>query len=154
QYPGFHLRQSTEVTGLIEQDGRVTGVRAKTKDGELEISADLVLGCDGRHSIVREAAKLKVEELGAPIDVLWFRLSRPQSDPPETMARLGPGRFLVMLDRDDYWQCAFVIHKGGDAELRAKGLENFRQEVEKLAPFTGGRMQEIKDWDQVKLLTV
>lgn len=154
QYPGFSLRMETEVTGLIEQDGRITGVRAKTPQGEIEISPDLVLGCDGRHSIVREAAKLKVIELGAPIDVLWFRLSRPKSDPEETMARLGPGRFLVMLNRDDYWQCAFVIHKGGDAELRAKGLENFRQEVEKLAPFTRGRMQEIKDWEQVKLLTV
>lgn len=154
QYPGFSLRMETEATGLIEQDGRIKGVRAKTPQGEVEISADLVLGCDGRHSIVREAAKLKVIELGAPIDVLWFRLSRPKSDPEETMARLGPGRFLVMLNRDDYWQCAFVIHKGGDAELRAKGLENFRQEVEKLAPFARGRMQEIKDWEQVKLLTV
>jgi 2-polyprenyl-6-methoxyphenol hydroxylase-like FAD-dependent oxidoreductase len=154
QYPGFSLRMETEVTGLIEQDGRITGVRAKTPQGEIEIAADLVLGCDGRHSIVREAAKLKVIELGAPIDVLWFRLSRPKSDPFETMARLGPGRFLVMLNRDDYWQCAFVIHKGGDAELRAKGLENFRQEVEKLAPFARGRMREIKDWEQVKLLTV
>jgi 2-polyprenyl-6-methoxyphenol hydroxylase-like FAD-dependent oxidoreductase len=154
QYPGFALRMETEVTGLIEQDGRITGVRAKTLQGEIEIAADLVLGCDGRHSIVREAAKLKVIELGAPIDVLWFRLSRPKSDPFETMARLGPGRFLVMLNRDDYWQCAFVIHKGGDAELRAKGLENFRLEVEKLAPFARGRMREIKDWEQVKLLTV
>lgn len=154
RYPNFTLRMESEVTGLIEQDGRVTGLRAKTPEGDLEISADLVLGCDGRHSVVREAAKLKVNELGAPIDVLWFCISRPKSDPEETMARLGPGRFLVMLNRDDYWQCAFVIHKGGDAELRAKGLENFRSEVEKLAPFARGRMQEIKDWDQVKLLTV
>ncbi len=154
RYPGFSLRMETEVTGLIEQDGRITGIKAKTPKGEMEISADLVLGCDGRHSIVREAAKLKVKELGAPIDVLWFRLSRPKSDPEETMARLGPGSFLVMLNRDDYWQCAFVIHKGGDAELRAKGLDNFRQEIARLAPFARDRMGELKDWDQVKLLTV
>jgi 2-polyprenyl-6-methoxyphenol hydroxylase-like FAD-dependent oxidoreductase len=154
QFPGFKLRMENEVTELIESNGRVTGVRAKTPQGDIEISADLVLGCDGRHSIVREAARLPVQELGAPIDVLWFRLSRPSSDPEETMARLGPGRFLVMLNREDYWQCAFVIQKGGDAELRAKGLENFRNEVERLAPFAKGRMQEVKDWDQVKLLTV
>jgi 2-polyprenyl-6-methoxyphenol hydroxylase-like FAD-dependent oxidoreductase len=154
RYPGFLLRMETEVTGLIEEEGRVAGVRAKTPQGEIEIFADLVLGCDGRHSVVREAAKLAVKELGAPIDVLWFHLSRPKSDPEETMARLGPGHFLVMLNRDTYWQCAFVIHKGGDAELRAKGLENFRKEVEQLAPFARGRMREIKDWDEVKLLTV
>jgi 2-polyprenyl-6-methoxyphenol hydroxylase-like FAD-dependent oxidoreductase len=153
-YSGFHLRRQTEVTGLIEQDGRVTGVRAKTPDGEIEISADLVLGCDGRHSTVRDAAKMKVRDIGAPIDVLWFRMSRPLSDPEETMARIGAGRFLVMLNRHDYWQCAFVIHKGGDAELRAKGLENFRQEVGRLAPFARDRVQELNDWDKIKLLTV
>lgn len=153
-YSGFHLRRQAEVTGLIEQDGRVTGVRAKTPDGEIEISADLVLGCDGRHSTVRDAAKMKVRDIGAPIDVLWFRMSRPLSDPEETMARIGAGRFLVMLNRHDYWQCAFVIHKGGDAELRAKGLENFRQEVGRLAPFTRDRVQELNDWDKIKLLTV
>lgn len=103
-YSGFHLRRQAEVTGLIEQDGRVTGVRAKTPDGEIEISADLVLGCDGRHSTVRDAAKMKVRDIGAPIDVLWFRMSRPLSDPEETMARIGAGRFLVMLNRHDYWQ--------------------------------------------------
>lgn len=153
-YSGFHLRRQTEVTGLIEQDGRVTGVRAKTPDGEIEISADLVLGCDGRHSTVRDAAKMKVRDIGAPIDVLWFRMSRPLSDPEETMARIGAGRFLVMLNRHDYWQCAFVIHKGGDAELRAKGIENFRQEVGRLAPFARDRVQELNDWDKIKLLTV
>jgi 2-polyprenyl-6-methoxyphenol hydroxylase-like FAD-dependent oxidoreductase len=153
-YSGFHLRRQTEVTGLIEQDGRVTGVRAKTPDGEIEISADLVLGCDGRHYTVRDAAKMKVRDIGAPIDVLWFRMSRPLSDPEETMARIGAGRFLVMLNRHDYWQCAFVIHKGGDAELRAKGLENFRQEVGRLAPFARDRVQELNDWDKIKLLTV
>jgi 2-polyprenyl-6-methoxyphenol hydroxylase-like FAD-dependent oxidoreductase len=153
-YSGFHLRRQTEVTGLIEQDGRVTGVRAKTPDGEIEISADLVLGCDGRHSTVRDAAKMKVRDIGAPIEVLWFRMSRPLSDPEETMARIGAGRFLVMLNRHDYWQCAFVIHKGGDAELRAKGLDNFRQEVGRLAPFARNRVQELNDWDKIKLLTV
>lgn len=153
-YSGFHLRRQTEVTGLIEQDGRVIGVRAKTPDGEIEISADLVLGCDGRHSTVRDVAKMKVRDIGAPIDVLWFRMSRPLSDPEETMARIGAGRFLVMLNRHDYWQCAFVIHKGGDAELRAKGLENFRQEVGRLAPFARDRVQELNDWDKIKLLTV
>lgn len=154
RYPGFHLRRNAEVTGLIEDNGRVAGVRARTPDGAIEISADLVLGCDGRHSTVRQAAKLNVRDLGAPIDVLWFRLPRPPDDPDETMARIGAGRFLVMLNRNDYWQCAFVIHKGGDAELRAKGLEDFRQEVARLAPFARDRLHELTGWDDVKLLTV
>lgn len=151
RYPGFHLRRKTEVTGLIEKEGRITGVRAKAPDGDIEIAADLVLGCDGRHSTVREAAKMKVRDLGAPIDVLWFRLPRPASDPGETMARLGAGRFLVMLNRNDYWQCAFVIHKGGDAELRAKGLENFQQEIARLAPFARDRVKGVNDWEKIRL---
>src|SRR5579871_6719555 len=154
QYPGFRLRKSAEVTGLVEREGRVTGVRVNTREGDLEVRADLVLGADGRHSTVREKAGLALDDIGAPIDVLWFRLSRPKSDPAETMARLGAGHFMVMLNRDDYWQCAFVIPKGDAEKVRQRGLFAFRKDIAELAPFAKDRVEELSDWDGVKLLTV
>lgn len=154
RYPGFRLRMNAEVTGLVEHEGRITGVRVNTHEGDLEVRADLVLGADGRHSVVRQKAGLEVDEIGAPIDVMWFRLSRPPGDPEETMARLGAGNFLVMLNRDDYWQCAFVIAKGDADKVRQRGLFAFRREIVELAPFLSDRVEELKDWDQVKLLAV
>jgi 2-polyprenyl-6-methoxyphenol hydroxylase-like FAD-dependent oxidoreductase len=154
RYPGFRLRMNAEVTGLIERDGRITGVRVNTREGDLEVRSDLVLGTDGRHSIVRQKAGLEVDEIGAPIDVLWFRLSRPPGDPDETMARLGAGNFMVMLNRGDYWQCAFVIPKGDADKVRQRGLFAFRRDVVELAPFVQDRVEELKDWDQIKLLAV
>jgi 2-polyprenyl-6-methoxyphenol hydroxylase-like FAD-dependent oxidoreductase len=154
RYPGFRLRMNAEVTGLVEREGRITGVRVNTREGDLEVRADLVLGADGRHSTVRQKAGLEVGEIGAPIDVLWFRLSRPASDPDETMARLGAGNFMVMLNRDDYWQCAFVIPKGDADKLRQRGLFAFRRDVVELAPFVKDRVEELNDWDQIKLLAV
>ncbi len=154
KYPDFRLLKNAEVTSLIEQTGLVTGLRATTPAGELEVSADLLIGADGRHSVVREKAGLKVLDIGAPIDVLWFRLSRSSNDPEETMARLGAGQFLVMINRQDYWQCGFVIPKGANETVRAQGLAAFQQKIVDLAPFARGRVAELNDWENIKLLTV
>ncbi|MFO1155086.1 MAG: FAD-dependent oxidoreductase [Rhodospirillales bacterium] len=154
RYPSFHLRMETEVTDLIEADGRILGVRATTPQGRLEIRADLSIGADGRGSVVRERAGLKAANVGAPMDVLWMRLSKQPTDPPQTFARLDTGRILVMLDRGEYWQCAFAIPKGAFDATRQKGLPAFRDEVAALLPFARDRMGELADWDRIKLLTV
>jgi len=154
QYPAFHLAMETEATGLLFEGDRVAGVVARSAAGEHEIRTDLVIGADGRHSVVRERAGLEVMNLGAPIDVLWMRLSKKDDDPGQTAGRLIGGRLLVMLDRGDYWQCAFVIRKGGYDAVRARGLEKFRNEIVAIAPFLRDRVEELKDWDDVKLLTV
>src|SRR5262249_38074331 len=122
RYPAFRLRMETEATGLIEEAGRIVGVRAEAPEGALEIRADLVVGADGRHSTVRQAAGLAVEELGAPLDVLWFRLPRVSGDPEDTAIRFGSGQLLVLLNRGDYWQAGYGIAKGSIDQLRAKGL--------------------------------
>jgi len=154
RYKHFHLLMKANVTDLIEEGGRVVGARATSPDGALEIKAQLVVGCDGRHSTVREKARLVVEQIGAPMDVLWFRLSRPANDPEETMGVFLPGRILVMLNRVDYWQCAYVIPKGSVDDVHRRGIGGFQDTVEQAVPFLNGRMREIRDWDQVKLLTV
>ena len=152
--PNFHLHTESEVVDLIEEQGRILGLRAQTPEGAVEIRADLVVGADGRHSIVREKAGLPVKTLGAPIDVLWMRLSKRPGDPSETAGRFNYGCLLVTLDRGDYWQCAFVIRKGGYDEVRARGLDAFRGDILRLAPFLRDRVDELKDWDDIKLLTV
>ena len=154
RYPAFHLHMQSEVTALMQDGESVTGVRASTPQGELEIHADLVIGADGRHSIVREQAQLTVQNLGAPIDVLWLRISRKQDDPPQTLGRIDNGHIMVMLNRGDYWQCAYVIHKGGIDAIQAAGLEAFREEIAGLAPYLRDRVTELKTWDDIKLLTV
>jgi len=153
-YPTFRLRMQAEVTDLIEEGGRVAGVRARTATGALEVRTDLVVGADGRHSTVREKAGLQIMDLGAPMDVLWMRLSQRPGDPKESMGRFDPGHVFVMIDRGDYWQCAFVIPKGGFDEVKRRGLEAFREEVARVAPFMRERVSELSDWDHVKLLTV
>jgi 2-polyprenyl-6-methoxyphenol hydroxylase-like FAD-dependent oxidoreductase len=153
-YPAFHLRMRAEAVDLIEDGGRVAGVRANTPDGSLEIRADLTVGCDGRHSTVRERAGLTVDDLGAPMDVLWFRLPKKPSDPDETMGRFDAGLIVAMLNRGDYWQCAFVIRKGAIEETKRAGLAAFRERVARLVPLFADRVDELKDWDQIKLLTV
>jgi 2-polyprenyl-6-methoxyphenol hydroxylase-like FAD-dependent oxidoreductase len=153
-YPQFHLLMEAEVTGLLLEDGRVTGVRAKTPEGMLEVRADLTIGADGRHSTVRAQAQLEVLDLGAPIDVLWMRVSRQSGDPNQTLGRFRAGKILVTLDRDDYWQCAYVIAKGEFAAIKQKGLPAFRQGLESVAPFLHGRTEELKSWDDIKLLSV
>ncbi len=154
RYGGFDLHMRTEVTDLIDEGGRVVGVRAKSPQGEVEIRADLVVGCDGRHSTVRERARLQVEDIGAPIDVLWFRVSRKPDDATDLFGHIEAGKMMVMLDRGDYWQCAYVIPKGGIEQVKAKGLPAFRDAVVLMTPFFKDRIGEIRDWDDVKLLTV
>jgi len=153
-YPGFDLRMQAEATDLIEEDGRIAGVRARTPSGVLEIRSDLVVGCDGRHSTVRERAGLTVEDIGAPIDVLWFRVSRHGGDTTETFGHIEAGAMMVMLNRGDYWQCAYVIPKGGIEKVREQGLPAFRDKVVAMSPFLRDRIGEIAGWDDVKLLTV
>ena len=154
RYPTFHLHMRAEVTGLIEEGGRVAGVRAKTPDGELEVRAMLVVGADGRGSVVRERAGLTVKDIGAPIDVLWMRLSRRESDGADAFGRIDAGKMFVMFDRGDYWQCAYVIRKGATDEIKAQGLDAFRDAVAGVAPLMRDRVQELRTWDDVKLLTV
>jgi 2-polyprenyl-6-methoxyphenol hydroxylase-like FAD-dependent oxidoreductase len=154
-YPGFHLRMQAEATDLLEEGGKVVGVRAKTPSGILEVRADLTIGADGRHSLVRERAGLSVVNLGAPMDVLWMRLSRQPADPGQTFGRFNAGRILVLINREDYWQIAYVIPKGSADELRQRGLPALREELSRLAPFLQNRAAELIDWsDQIKLLTV
>ncbi len=150
RYPGFELRMQAEVTGLLLENGRVAGVQC----GSERFRSDLVVGADGRHSIVRERAGLALIDLGAPSDVLWLRLSRKPGDPQATMGRFDRGSAAVMLNRGDYWQCAFVIGKGSLAVLQERGLEAFRARIAGALGFPAERMLEIASWDQVKLLTV
>jgi len=154
RYSTFQLRRQADVTGLIEESGSVVGLRANTPDGPLEVRADLVVGADGRHSIVRAKAGLSIEEFGAPMDVLWFRLSRRASDPGDPVGRLDAGRIFIMLNRSDYWQCGFVIPKGSRDQLQGRGLPAFRGAVAELAPFMADRVGELQDWEPIKLLTV
>jgi 2-polyprenyl-6-methoxyphenol hydroxylase-like FAD-dependent oxidoreductase len=154
RYPSFHLKMQAEVSELIEEDGKVVGARAQTPAGGLEIRADLTVGADGRHSVVRERAALSVLNLGAPMDVLWMQVSRHPTDPGQTFGRFDSGRILVFLNREDYWQTAFVIPKGKADELRQQGLPAFRRELVRLAPFLQDRVDELHDWDDIKLLTV
>jgi 2-polyprenyl-6-methoxyphenol hydroxylase-like FAD-dependent oxidoreductase len=150
----FQLEMEAEVTNLIEEGGRVIGAQAETPKGSLTVRADLVVGADGRHSIVRAKAGLESIDLGAPMDVLWMRLSRRATDPGQTLGRIDAGRIFVMLNREDYWQCAYVIPKGGFEQIRRNGLAGFREEITGLAPYLRDRVAELGDWSDIKLLTV
>jgi 2-polyprenyl-6-methoxyphenol hydroxylase-like FAD-dependent oxidoreductase len=154
RFPGFKLRMSAEVTGLLFEGDRVVGATAQTPDGPLEVRATLVVGADGRSSTVRASAGLEVIDLGAPIDALWFRLSKQPADPPQAFGFIGTGQFMVLIDRADYWQCAYVIRKGSFPERQQRGIEAFRAEVAQCAPFLADRVGQIARWDDVKLLTV
>ncbi|MGB8082770.1 MAG: FAD-dependent oxidoreductase [Pseudolabrys sp.] len=154
RYQTFDLRMQTEAIDLIEENGRVAGVRAKSPEGELEIRAELIVGCDSRHSTIRTKAGLKSDDYGAPMDVMWFRLSHWPGDSEETVGHIESGRMMVMLNRNDYWQCAYVIPKGTAEEVRSAGLDKFRQVIADMSPFVRDRLGEIESWDQVKLLTV
>jgi 2-polyprenyl-6-methoxyphenol hydroxylase-like FAD-dependent oxidoreductase len=154
RYSNFHLLMRTEAIDLISDGDRVTGLRARAPDGEIEIHAALVVGCDGRHSTVRERAGLSSEDVGAPIDVLWFRLSRHNDDTEETGGHIEAGKMMVMLNRGDYWQCAYVIPKGGIEAVKREGLAAFRDRVVELSPWMADRIGELKSFDDIKLLTV
>jgi 2-polyprenyl-6-methoxyphenol hydroxylase-like FAD-dependent oxidoreductase len=154
RYPAFQLEMRAEATGLIEEAGRVVGVRATTPAGPLEVRADLVVAADGRSSVLREQAGLRVEDLGAPMDVLWFKLSRRPPDPEASMGRFDIGRIFVLINRGQHWQCGYVIPKGAADEVRRRGLDAFRASVAALVPFAAGRVGELRDWEDVRLLTV
>lgn len=154
QFPNFHLLTSTEGTDLIIENGIVVGVRAMSPQGPIELRSQLTLATDGRHSRMREAAGLEVEDLGAPMDVLWFALPRTADHPNETMGMFKPGVMIALLNRETYWQCAFVIPKGSAAQWQAKPIEEFRAAVSKSVPFLVPQVGELKSWDDVKLLTV
>lgn len=153
--PNFRVVLRAKAEKLIEEDGRVGGVRGSCSEGTLEVRADLVVGADGRGSILRQAAGLHVRDLGAPIDVLWLRIVKQPGDPVGSGGRIGTGRFVAMIDRGSYWQCAYVIHKGGIAAIHASGLPAFRADLARLVPSFAGRLEtELPDWDAVKLLSV
>src|SRR5499427_7196858 len=154
RYRQFDLRMRAEVTDLIEEAGRIVGVRVHTPDGELTVRADLLVGCDGRHSTVREKAGLQTDDYGAPMDALWFRITRRDSDGADVFGHIEAGALLVMLDRGDYWQCAYVIPKGGIDRVKANGIETFRNRVIALSPFLADRVGELKSFDDIKLLSV
>ncbi len=153
-YPGFKLLMPAEVTALTRDGVRVSGVLANTPDGQLQVHANLVVGADGRHSTVRALAGLKVTAFGAPIDVLWLRLAKHPADPEQLLGRIDNGHILVTIDRGDYWQCAFVIPKGGFDELRRGPIDVLGQRIAALAPHLRDRVRALGDWDDVKLLTV
>ncbi len=154
KYPQFHLEMLTEATDLLRNGDRITGVTAQTPNGPITINADLTIAADGRTSTLRKCAKLEVMDLGAPIDVLWMRFSKKPNDPGQTFGNIAAGGILVAIDRRDYYQCAFVIQKGGFDAIQSRGIEAFRETVATLAPFLRDRVDEIKDWNDVKLLTV
>jgi 2-polyprenyl-6-methoxyphenol hydroxylase-like FAD-dependent oxidoreductase len=154
RYGSFRLMMRMEATDLIAEGGRVVGVRANAEAGAVEIRADLVIGADGRHSTIRDRAGLKVEDLGAPMDVLWMRLSRRADDYGEAFCHFETGGILIMIDRGDYWQCAYVIQKGSADEVMKRDIAEFRRTILALSPWLGERVNELKNWDDVKLLTV
>ncbi|MHA7632211.1 FAD-dependent oxidoreductase [Corallococcus sp. M7] len=153
-YPTFQLLRRTEVTDLVRDQGQVVGVRARTPEGPLEVRASLVVAADGRKSTLRQQSGLEVQNLGAPMDVLWFRVTRRPDDPSPPLGHFERGQLLLLINRGDQWQCGRVIPKGGIASLQARGLESFRAGLVKQVPFLAGRAGEIQSWDDVKLLTV
>jgi 2-polyprenyl-6-methoxyphenol hydroxylase-like FAD-dependent oxidoreductase len=153
-YPTFRLAMRAEVQTLIKEDGAVAGIVAQTPDGRLEVRADLTIGADGRHSTVRQAAGLVPQEIGAPMDVLWFRMSRKADDPQEAFGQAGAGRILILINRGDYWQCGYIIAKGAFAAMQTGEIATLQARIAELVPFAADRVAEIKSWDDVKLLTV
>ena len=154
RYPNFKLMMRTEVTDLVDENGRIAGLKAMGPDGAVDIRAILTVGADGRHSTVRARAGLVVEDVGAPMDVLWLRLSRRASDSGEALGRAESGHIFVTINRGDYWQCAFVIPKGGFADIQRQGLPAFCDSIAQLAPELHDRVNELQSWDDIKLLTV
>ena len=154
RFPSLKVLMSAEATDLIRRGDAVAGVHVNTPDGPIEIEADLTIGCDGRHSIVRERAGLDVEEIGAPMDVLWFRVGRRRDETENLFARIDHGKMMVTFDRGDYWQCAYVIAKGQYEAVKARGLPALLDDVLRLAPILKAGIADVKSFDDVKLLTV
>jgi 2-polyprenyl-6-methoxyphenol hydroxylase-like FAD-dependent oxidoreductase len=154
-YPSFTLRMGWEATGLIQEpDGTVKGVLANTPNGPAEITADLTIGCDGRHPISRRAARLPLIDYGVPIDALWFRIARQPNDPDYGLGYVNYGRLIVLINRNDYFQVGYIVAKGTFPQIQQEGLAAFHQSIERIVPFLAGRTAEIDSWDKVKLLTV
>jgi len=154
RFPNFRLVMQAAATNLTEERGRITGLRAATPNGALTIQSALVVGADGRNSVVREQAKLEVESFGNPSDVLWLKLSHQPDDPPYTMGHGGPRQGFIMVDRGAYWQCGYVVRKGSYADVQAQGLDAFRAAIAAVSPLPPERTQEIRCWDDVRLLSV
>ncbi len=154
RFPSFHLRMATEATDLIIEDEKVVGIKAKDADGAFDIRADLVVAADGRHSTIRPLSGLISEDLGAPIDVLWFSITRTESDGDKSLGMIDRGLMMPMINRTEYWQCGFVIAKGEFEHIKQRGIEAFQKNILHLAPFLGERVREISDWDKVKMLSV
>jgi 2-polyprenyl-6-methoxyphenol hydroxylase-like FAD-dependent oxidoreductase len=154
KFPGFELRMQYECIGLISEGARVIGVEVRSPEGLAEIRADLVVACDGRHSMLRQAAGLKVQEFGVPIDVLWFHISRQARDPELALGNINYGKLLVLINRGDYFQAGLIIRKGSFEQTKREGLETLRATIARIAPYLADRVHELQDWDQIKLLTV
>jgi 2-polyprenyl-6-methoxyphenol hydroxylase-like FAD-dependent oxidoreductase len=154
RFASLNVMMSTEAVDLLRDGERVTGVKATTPDGAIDIEADLTIACDGRHSLVRERAGLAVEEIGAPMDVLWFRAGKRERESENLFARVDPGKMMVTFDRGDYWQCAFVIAKGQYDAVKARGIPALLEDIARMAPILKSGLSELKSWDDVKLLTV
>jgi 2-polyprenyl-6-methoxyphenol hydroxylase-like FAD-dependent oxidoreductase len=154
QFPTFTLKMQHEVVDLVREAGRITGVEAMTPEGKVQIRADLVVGCDGRHSTVRSAAQLKVMEFGVPIDVLWFRISRMGKDPDQLLGNVNFGRVLILINRGDYFQAGLIIPKGSFEAIMQQGLPAFRETLLRITPYLGDRVEELTGWEQIKLLSV
>src|SRR6266700_3780135 len=154
RFTSLEVLMSTDAVDLIRHGETIAGVRARTPDGIVDIEADLTIACDGRHSTVRECAGLDVEEIGAPMDVLWFRAGRRPDETENLFARVEPGRMMVTFDRGDYWQCAYVIAKGQYDTVKARGLQALLDDVARMAPILTSGLADVKSWDDVKLLTV
>jgi 2-polyprenyl-6-methoxyphenol hydroxylase-like FAD-dependent oxidoreductase len=154
QFPSFSLRLENEATDIITDGGVVRGVIAQTPDGPVDVRADLVVGCDGRHSRVREVAGFQVEELGVPIDVLWFRLGRSGSEGEALLGNLNYGRALVLIPRGDYFQAGLIVPKGSFEQIQQRGLQAFRDDLLRINPGLGDCVNDVQSWDHVKLLSV
>jgi 2-polyprenyl-6-methoxyphenol hydroxylase-like FAD-dependent oxidoreductase len=154
KYPSFSLRMGWEATGLIQQNGVTTGVRANTPNGPVEIPATLTVGCDGRHAISRESAHLPLHDHGVPVDILWLRIARQPSDPENALGYFNFGRFIILINRNDYFQVGYLIPKDSFPHIQEAGIPAFQKSIERVVPFLAGRTSEIDSWDKVKLLTI
>lgn len=154
RFASLRVMMNTEAVDLIRRGETIAGVRAKTPEGPIDIEADLTIACDGRHSTVRERAGLEVEEIGAPMDVLWFRAGRKADETESVFARVEPGKMMITFDRGDYWQCAYVIGKGQHDAVKARGLQALLDDVVRMAPILRSGIADVKSFDDIKLLTV
>jgi 2-polyprenyl-6-methoxyphenol hydroxylase-like FAD-dependent oxidoreductase len=154
KFPGFQMKMQYEVTDLLEESGRIVGVKGKTANGAFELRAHLTIGADGRHSVVREKAGLEIEDLGAPMDVLWMRMPKKPDDSYYALGHLKKGKMLVTINRGDYWQCAYIIFKGAFPQIQQRGLPAFRDDIADVAPFLSDRTVTLRDWKDISLLSV